>query len=160
MSATVLAALITGIVALIGIASTAYFTITKARREVEEARRNEAAAYLMLISTTISRMREQLADERLPDEARIPHKDGKILLGLLEGYKDYLQPYLGEKTLDELGKVLHRVDEKASILDGRLYSGDKPEPEYLGNVLADMQRVEGHVEVLAARISPTKSFAE
>lgn len=167
MSDTVLAAVITATVTLIVVGAPAYFTVAKARREVEEARRNEAAAYLMAIATTISKMRKQLADERLPDKDRIPRKDGKRFISLLESYKDKLQPYFGKKTLEELGKQMHRVDENASILDGRLYKGDKPEPEELSDALNDMERLEGHVEGQAMRISPTaeriiatKSFAE
>jgi hypothetical protein len=105
-------------------------------------------------------MRERLADERLPDEKRIPHKHGHLFIGLLKSYESYMQPYLDEKTLDELGELMHRVDEKASILDGRLYSGRKPEPELLSDVLADMARVEGDVETQAALISPTESRAD
>jgi hypothetical protein len=105
-------------------------------------------------------MRERLADESLPDEKRIPHKHGHLYIGLLKSYESYMQPYLDEKTLEELGELMHRVDEKASILDGRLYSGDKPEPELLSDVLADMERVEGDVENQAARISPTESRAD
>jgi hypothetical protein len=132
----------------------------EARRQAEQAHRREAVAYLKLISTTISGMREQLADESLPDEKRIPHKLGNRFIGLLESYKDYMQPYLGEKTSDELEKLTHRVHDESTIIDNYFYSGQKPEPEHLSDVLADMERVEGHVEAQAARISPTESRAD
>jgi hypothetical protein len=169
MSDTVLAALISGAisgaVALIVGASGAYVTLRgqkataqqkaeEARREAEVAQRNEAVAYLKALATTISRMREQL------DKEQIPRTLGHYFIGLLDDYVGRLQPYLGDETRHELDKLKRRVQEPAEILDGRLYSGRKPEPEMLSEVLADMERVVGDLEALATRISPTRSLVQ
>ena|SRR5215208_616769 len=174
MNATVLAALITGAAGLLGGALAVYFAQRRhnetredeaqsreeearrreeeARRREEEARRREAVAYLKIIAETIKEMREQLAKEQ------IPHALGHLFSGLLDSYEGRLQPYLGDETRDELDKLKRRVQEKAEIVDGALYSGR--EPENLSAVLDDMERVEGDVRAQATRISPTESRAD
>ena len=181
MNATVLAALITGaatlIAGLIGGALAVYFAQRRhnearedaarrreeeaqrreeeARRQAEKAHRREAVAQLKNIAETIREMRHQFELE----EPQVPRNFGHEYMHLInrEDYKALLQPYLGNETQPELGKLwwLYRM-----VFEGntQLESG-QVEPEVLKEVLAEMQRVEGDVRGQAARISPTESRA-
>jgi NAD(P)-dependent dehydrogenase (short-subunit alcohol dehydrogenase family) len=150
MSATVLAALITGAAGLIGVALAAYF----ARRR---AHRREAAAYLKSIAETIRGMREKLA------KSEIPYDDGHEFVGLLllddgKYYEGLLRPYLGAETHPQLEK-LRDIHGRTLGPDNEFEKGGKVDPETLRKMLADMQRVEGDVRAQARRISPTESRA-
>ena len=166
MSDTVLAALI----GLIGGALAVYFTQRRhnqtredaaqsrekeARSQAEEAHRREAVAYLKIIAETIEGMREQLA------EGQIPYRLGHQFNGLLDSYKGFLQPYLGDETQHELDKLTLRIQKVvAEEVDPILQSGREVDPKTLRELLDDMDRVVGDVRAQATLINPTDSRAD
>jgi hypothetical protein len=177
MNATVWAALITGAAGLIGGALAVYFTQRRhnetredeaqrreaearrreaeARSQAEEAHRREAVAYLKIIAETIEGMREQLA------ESQIPYRLGHQFSGLLDSYKGFLQPYLGDETQHELDKLALRIQKVvAEEVDPTLKSGLEVDPKTLRELLDDMDRVVGEVRAQATFINPTESRAD
>jgi hypothetical protein len=86
---------------------------------------------------------------------------GHQFSGLLDSYKGFLQPYLGDETQHELDKLTLRSQKVvAEEVDPTLQSGREVDPKTLRELLDDMDRVVGDVRAQATLINPTESQAD